>query len=124
MEPYITEGVGIDFKVSKVQTSKIKTKKAVLDQDLPFSEKTFDVVTMLAVLEHLETPLEMIREIERVLKPLRRLILTVPSKRAKPVLEFLSYRMKIVSEHEIKDHKNYYNFEDILELSPSPRGSN
>lgn len=35
--------------------------------------------------------------------------MTVPSVWAQPVLEFLAYRLKIVSEAEIRDHKRYYN---------------
>ena len=51
----------------------------------------------------------MVGEIARVLKPGGRLILTVPSKAAKPVLEFLAYKIGIVSEAEIRDHKCYYD---------------
>jgi len=49
----------------------------------------------------------------RVLRDGGKLVLTVPGKRAKPVLEFLSYRLGIVNRAEIEDHKKYY---DIIEL--------
>ena len=68
---------------------------------------------MLAVLEHLEKPQEMLTEIGRVLQENGRLVLTVPGKRAKPVLEFLAFKLSIVSRAEIADHKKYY---DLLEL--------
>jgi 2-polyprenyl-3-methyl-5-hydroxy-6-metoxy-1,4-benzoquinol methylase len=45
---------------------------------LPFWEH-FDVITMLEVLEHLETPLEALRIIRNVLKPNGLLILSVPN---------------------------------------------
>lgn len=83
---------------------------------LPFANESFDVVCLLAVLEHLSYPLDMLYEIARVLKPNGALVLTVPSHLAKPVLEFLSYKLKIVSEEEIRDHKRYYNKQDLLEL--------
>jgi 2-polyprenyl-3-methyl-5-hydroxy-6-metoxy-1,4-benzoquinol methylase len=76
---------------------------------LPCASDSYDIVTMLAVLEHLSHPNEMVGEIARVLKPGGRLVLTVPSKAAKPVLEFLAYRVGIVSEAEIRDHKCYYD---------------
>ena len=64
---------------------------------------------MLAVLEHIEYEESILQEIYRILKPSGKLVLTVPSIWAKPVLEFLAYRLKIVDEHEIHDHKRYYN---------------
>lgn len=74
------------------------------------------MVTLLAVLEHLNYPLDMLRETARVLKPNGILLLTVPSHLAKPVLEFLAYKLKIVSEDEIRDHKTYYNKKDLTTL--------
>lgn len=71
---------------------------------------------MLAVLEHLNYPLDMLKQIARVLKPNGVLILTVPSHLAKPVLEFLAYKLKIVSEAEIRDHKAYYDKKDLQNL--------
>lgn len=71
---------------------------------------------MLAILEHLNYPLEMLKQIARVLKPNGILLLTVPSHLAKPVLEFLAFRLKIVSEAEIRDHKAYYNKKDLQNL--------
>lgn len=84
---------------------------------LPFKDSEFDVVCLLAVLEHLNYPFDMMQEIARVLKPKGVAILTVPSHLAKPVLEFLSFKLKIVSEDEIADHKRYYNKKDLLSLS-------
>jgi 2-polyprenyl-3-methyl-5-hydroxy-6-metoxy-1,4-benzoquinol methylase len=109
IEPYIREGHGIDFKVPEVREGRITTHRALLDGTLPFPDATFDVVTMLAVLEHLSKPLEIVREIERVLKPGGCLVLTVPSKAAEPVLEFLALKVGVVSRDEILDHKQYFN---------------
>ena len=86
---------------------------------LPFPNESFEIITMLAVLEHLNYPLAMLQEIARVLKPNGILLLTVPSHLAKPVLEFLAFRLKIVSEAEIADHKRYYNKRDLRELVAS-----
>ena len=116
LEPFITSGKGIDFKVPAIKKGKIETIQARLDEKLPFVDEAFDVVTMLAVLEHLSSPHAIIREIERILVPGGRLVVTVPGKRAKPVLEFLSYRLKIVNEAEIRDHKKYYDPEELLQL--------
>jgi len=104
----ISEGVGIDFKVRTESVSNISTIQTHIEDELPFADASFDVVTMLAVLEHIEDDVSIIAEIHRVLKPRGRLILTVPSVWAKPVLEFLAFRVGIVSRSEILDHKRYY----------------
>lgn len=109
ISPRIKQGVGVDFKVSPFKEKNLEVSKLMFSGQLPFPDQTFDVVTMLAVLEHIEHEAEILREIQRVLVPGGKLILTVPSVWAQPVLEFLAYRLKIVSEAEIRDHKRYYN---------------
>jgi ubiquinone/menaquinone biosynthesis C-methylase UbiE len=104
----IEYGVGVDFKVEAMQRGNIQTMQLKLDQKLPFADSSFHVVTLLAVLEHLDYEALILQEIYRVLKPAGQLILTVPSVWAQPVLEFLSYRLKIVNDCEIRDHKRYY----------------
>ncbi|STP07620.1 class I SAM-dependent methyltransferase [uncultured Helicobacter sp.] len=88
---------------------------SVLHTYLPFKDESFEIVTMLAVIEHLHYPIDMLREIARVLKPNGILLLTAPSHLAKPVLEFLSYRLHLIDENEILDHKRYYNKRDLAE---------
>ncbi len=109
VESQISYGVGIDFKVVPLRTAKLETIQTHLDQQLPFADSSFDVVTMLAVLEHIEHEKSILSEIRRVLRQDGKLVLTVPSVWAQPVLEFLSFKLKIVDEMEIKDHKRYYN---------------
>lgn len=116
VEPYLSKGIGIDFKAPSLQTDKLRTISIRLDKELPFADATFDVVTLMAVLEHVDHPESLVHEIERVLRPRGVLLLTVPSWYAKPVLEFLAFRLGVVSKEEILDHKRYYNKEDLLEL--------
>ncbi|WP_300365140.1 class I SAM-dependent methyltransferase [Brachyspira sp.] len=114
IEKYIDFGIGIDFKPPELKTNKLETIKLTLENKLPFEDESFDIVTMLAVLEHLSYADDILKEINRVLKPGGRLILTVPSKIAKPILEFMAYNLKIIDRVEIEDHKKYYNKKDIL----------
>jgi glycosyltransferase involved in cell wall biosynthesis/ubiquinone/menaquinone biosynthesis C-methylase UbiE len=116
VEKYIDLGVGIDFKVPEYNGKKIITKKLKLSDKLPYDDSSFDIVTMLAVLEHLDKPKEITEEIYRILKPGGKLLLTVPSKRAQPVLEFLAFKLHIISEKEILDHKKYYDMEELANL--------
>ncbi len=114
--PFVKTGVGIDYKVPESENGKIKTIKMVMADTLPFNAESFDVITLLAVLEHLSDPQGMIKEIARILKKNGRLVVTVPSKAAQPVLEFLSYRLKIINADEIKDHKKYYNRDELKKM--------
>lgn len=115
-EPHIRKGIGVDFKAPSLKSNKLETFSLKLDKELPFADESFDIVTLMAVLEHLDQPECMVNEIDRVLRPGGVLLLTVPSWYAKPVLEFLSFRLGIVNKDEILDHKRYYNKADLFEL--------
>lgn len=83
--------------------------QADLNRPLPLPSQSVDCVTSLANLEHLEQPDVNLREIHRILKPGGKLILTTPSTAAKPVLEFLAFKLKLIDAREILDHKRYYS---------------
>lgn len=73
-----------------------------------------DVVFATAILEHLSNPIWFLSGIYKVLKPWGVLLLTTPSIRSKPVLEFLAYKMRVISKVEIEDHKDYYDKQKLL----------
>ena len=80
---------------------------------IPLKDNRVDRVFMLAVLEHLPLNDRLIEEGVRVLKPGGLLILTTPTPLAKPVLEFLSYKLHLISEASIREHKHYYNRQEL-----------
>lgn len=107
--PYIKQGIGIDKKGKPFQQGNITIQEIYFDGvPLEFEDESFDCVTMLAVLEHLNHREEILKEIHRVLIPGGVALLTTPTWAGKPVLEFLAYHLKIVSEEEIRDHKIYF----------------
>jgi SAM-dependent methyltransferase len=115
LEPKISFGVGVDISVNlEAGSPKLRLVKHDLNKALPLENDRFDVVISLANLEHLENYQGVFQEFHRVMKPGGFLLLTTPTPFAKPVLEFLSYEMKIISEEEIRDHKTYFN-RDMLE---------
>lgn len=113
LAPRLSKGIGIDFKVEPhAVPSHIKLVATRFEADRwPVADAECDKVIMLAVLEHIEPSLvgATLKNIRRALKPGGKLILTVPTPPAQPVLEFLSYKLGVINENEIRDHKLYYD---------------
>ena len=77
------------------------------------------MISILAVLEHI--PLDQVdvlfREFSRVLAPDGRILITTPTPAAKPVLDFLAFKLHVISEPEIADHQHYYSQADLSALA-------
>jgi len=112
----LEKGIGIDEKIDGYTDSKIKTIKTNISEHIPLESGSCDVVTMTAVLEHLSNPEEILKDSYRVLKEDGRLILTTPLPRAKFILEFLAFQLKLIDRGEIEDHKNYFSPKEIKEM--------
>jgi ubiquinone/menaquinone biosynthesis C-methylase UbiE len=76
---------------------------------LPFNNEYFNIVTMLAVFEHIEPErlVTILQDVYRVLKPNGTYILTTPSKWADGLLRCMA-KLKLVSSVEIEEHKDLY----------------
>ena len=76
---------------------------------LPFDNEFFDVVTMLAVFEHIEPArlVSMVVEIRRLLKPGGLYILTTPAAWTDGLLRLLA-SWKVVGPAQIAEHKDTY----------------
>ena len=106
--PLIKKGIGLDEKVENYKDPKLELKKFRIQKELPLQGESCDVVAMMAVLEHLSFPQEVLNECFRCLKKEGKLIITMPTPIAKPILEFLAFKLKLIDENEISDHKNYF----------------
>jgi ubiquinone/menaquinone biosynthesis C-methylase UbiE len=104
----IAKGYGIDIVVQPKKMGKIEILRQDLQEKIEFKSKSADVITMLAVLEHMKYPEKMVRECYRILKPGGKLVITVPSPRNKPLLELLA-KVGMVRREMIEQHVNYFS---------------
>jgi SAM-dependent methyltransferase len=86
-----------------------KTHNLAANPCLPFPDDAFAVVTLLAVIEHLELAVacQVLREAHRVLAPGGRVIVTTPAAWADKLLLLLA-KLHIVSPEEIHEHTFAY----------------
>jgi predicted SAM-dependent methyltransferase len=125
--PYFLSQTKFPFKIGIDQY--LKNKKINLtginlmhwdiccENTLPFKNNSFKVITMLAVLEHIE-PVRLIpilNEIYRTLMPKGYFIITSPESWTKHIMYLLS-RLGILSRIEIDEHKHTYSIQELRQL--------
>ncbi len=93
--PPATEGNGIHWHTLNLND----------DPRLPFKESYMDVITMLAVAEHLDPDslAQLLKEAHRILKPGGLIIVTTPSSWSDGLLHLMA-RLNLVSAEEINEH--------------------
>ncbi len=112
----ISEGVGIDTDIEGNTTEgNITLLHQNVGSKLPFEDASFDKIFLLAVYEHipLDSTIPLLLDFKRILKPGGKLIMTIPTPKGKPVLEFMAFKLKVISAVQIEDHVKYYAKEDI-----------
>lgn len=83
-----------------------------ITKKIDFETASFDYITMLAVVEHLDYPREALAECARILKSDGKLIMTTPLKKAE---RWINLYIKGIE----KEHKMYFDLEKMQEfLSP------
>ena len=93
----------------------------VTNPNFPFEQK-FDVIICSEILEHLETPIEVLRTLIPLLNKNGRFIITVPNETIlwlgrKILFPFKSHELEDVAAHKTKlDKKTFDNIANILDL--------
>lgn len=79
-------------------------------------KESFDIITIINVLEHVWDPQETLKEAFTRLRTGGRLIVNVPTWLGKSVHEYQAFRLGLSSPIEIDDHKCYFNKPDLWPL--------
>jgi ubiquinone/menaquinone biosynthesis C-methylase UbiE len=84
---------------------------------IPFNDEYFDVVTMLAIFEHIapEKLPAVLGEVGRILKPGGMYVMTTPAVWTAGLLRFMA-KLRLVSPVEIEEHKGAYSRAKVFSL--------
>lgn len=98
-----------------------------LDAELPFSDQSFDYVTCLEGLEHIENPQQAMREFARLLKPGGHLIVSVPNilnieERLKWLLYGYTSHFKPISRAAVERLRDEYDSKVEIAAHVNPIG--
>ena len=111
----ISSGYGFDVKACDRNFGNIHIRDFRFERALCYQDDFFDCITSMATFEHFENPADLAREFLRVLKRGGLVVLTVPTKKSKRLLDFLS-GLRVLNPDEIRDHKAYYDPEDVRKI--------
>lgn len=101
-------GCGDGHFLSRAKLGLDRINGQEINKTLNFPSNSFDTVSLLAVIEHLEHDKEIIKEIHRILKPNGRIIITTPLKKSEKL-------MKLYCKTP-EDHKRYYDEDSLFKL--------
>jgi SAM-dependent methyltransferase len=96
---------------------KVRAFEGELSQTLlALPDRSFDLVMIVSVLEHLWEPLQALKQIRRLLRPGGTCLVNVPSWRGRRYLEFSAFKLGLSPPAEMDDHKTYYDVPDLWPL--------
>jgi len=104
--PRISSAVGIDAKISPSREGRVEILQGRFPDASRFDDASFDCISMLAVLEHVDEPAVLAMECERILAPGGRLILTVPHPMVDVILNALMF-VRLVDGMATEEHYGF-----------------
>jgi len=116
--------IGVDPLINNRTLKKFINNKNVLllknrAENLPIKNNSVNYIVGFAFLEHVDNPKIVIGESLRILKKGGYAIFTCPSNKATKLLEFLSFKLGLISKTLMAEHKNYFEKSDLKSLTKS-----
>jgi len=102
----IGPSVGLDPNAPERATSRYELRRLAFRDKLPFPDASFDVVSMLALIEHVPNRPELIRECRRVVADGGRVIVTVPRPAVDGIVLAL-VRLRLAHGMSIEEHTGF-----------------
>lgn len=100
----ISEGVGVDVNREVLENAKVPDNVTLTliekSSELPFEDNSFDSCSILDVVEHIHDQESVLKELNRVLKPEGRLIVTVPRKHVFSFLDIGNFKFMFPRLHK------------------------
>jgi len=109
-------GVGVDVRISDdaKRSPSLSFHEQSIEQALPaLAGRTFDLILLISVLEHLWEPQAALSACHDLLNPGGSLLVNVPTWRGKRFLEFSAFKLGTSPPEEMDDHKMYYDKRDL-----------
>ena len=111
----LIDKLGEPFKHENTEFINFDNDLNDLDQKITY--KDYDFIFLLAVIEHLDEPENIIKILKKKILDNGILFITAPGKKSKWILEFLGYKLKIINAELLKEHKRYYDKLEYEKLS-------
>lgn len=114
LERVAQSGFKEEFRDQKITLINYDIEK---EDRLPFNDEYFDVVTMLAVFEHIEPErlVKVLSEVRRILNPGGMYVMTTPAFWTDGLLRLMA-KLRLVSPVEIEEHKDAYSHQKISSM--------
>ncbi len=109
----IDGAIGIDGVVEPVKDGKVELRRGIFPADADFDDGSFDAITALAVLEHVEDPDAFAQACLRLLRPGGRVILTVPHPFVDRIIDAL-IALRLADGMDFEEHHGF----DVAETRP------
>jgi SAM-dependent methyltransferase len=112
--------VGIDIQQKAIEQARNRYPQhqflvADLTQELGVAAKQFDVIVMLAFLEHIEHPAEMLKLYKKYLKPDGKIVITTPAPIGRRIHD-IGARLGIFSKEAAAEHETFLDKQHLMAI--------
>jgi 2-polyprenyl-3-methyl-5-hydroxy-6-metoxy-1,4-benzoquinol methylase len=114
--------VGIDLLADVIAEARVAYPQHdfragdIEDGALPLGEEPFDAIVLLAVIEHLSSPVSTLRRLASLLSPAGIVVITTPHPRAEPLHE-LGARLGLFSREASEEHTGLFDRGSLQDLA-------